>query len=199
MTRLGDRRSGLSSCATRNRGNLNRRSCDSGYVRLVGPVRQWPLPARLVRPSCEPFGPSLHLGHDPEVAQLGRARSCPLQGCRFESGPRGPWTTKARRKAGLRVAQSSRQLSTGSQSYCLLGFHRRARGAFATSGRGDTSTVIRTQIEECMRDGVVYRWETKWDDETRSRVVIHFREVSVRVRPLGATDTGGPASRRASE
>lgn len=47
----------------------------------------------------------------PRGSSSGRARSCPLQGCRFDSGPRGPWTTKARRPAGLRVAHKS-QLST---------------------------------------------------------------------------------------
>src|SRR5262249_48124839 len=40
----------------------------------------------------------------PEVAPEVERGSCPLQECRFESGTRGPWTTKARLSAGLRAA-----------------------------------------------------------------------------------------------
>jgi hypothetical protein len=47
----------------------------------------------------------------PRGGSNGRASSCPLQRCRFDSGPRGPWTTKARLRAGLRVAHKS-ELST---------------------------------------------------------------------------------------
>ena len=47
---------------------------------------------------------------------------------------------------------------------------------------GDTSTVIRTQTEECMRDGVVYRWETTWDDETGNAEIREFDESGTLVR-----------------
>ena len=32
--------------------------------------------------------------------------------------------------------------------------------------------MIRTQTDECTRGGVVYRWETTWDDETGNAQIL---------------------------
>jgi hypothetical protein len=34
--------------------------------------------------------------------------------------------------------------------------------------------VIRKQTKECIRDGVTYRWETTWDDETGNSEILEF-------------------------
>jgi hypothetical protein len=42
--------------------------------------------------------------------------------------------------------------------------------------------VIQTQTEECVRDGVVYRWETRWDDETGNAEIIESEQNGSLVR-----------------
>jgi hypothetical protein len=60
------------------------------------------------RPSCRGSDSQVHLLYGPEVAQLVEQTIVPRHGRRFDSGPRGPGTTKARRSAGLRVTQQQR-------------------------------------------------------------------------------------------
>jgi hypothetical protein len=42
--------------------------------------------------------------------------------------------------------------------------------------------VIRAQTEECVRAGVVYRWETSWDDETGNAEILEFDRSGTLVR-----------------
>jgi hypothetical protein len=42
--------------------------------------------------------------------------------------------------------------------------------------------MIRTQTEECTRDGVVYRWETTWDDETGNAQILEYDQSGRLVR-----------------
>lgn len=42
--------------------------------------------------------------------------------------------------------------------------------------------MIRTQTEECVRDGVVYRWETTWDDESGNAEIREFDQSGTLVR-----------------
>ena len=42
--------------------------------------------------------------------------------------------------------------------------------------------MIRTQTEECVRDGIVYRWQTTWDDETGNAEIREFDQSGTLVR-----------------
>lgn len=87
-----------------------------GAVALLnghGPNRDLRLSAALHRPMTRPRGSS-----------TGRARRCPRRRCWFESSPRGPWTTKARREAGLQIAQRIASLSRAHGTRSCSGCHR---------------------------------------------------------------------------
>lgn len=42
--------------------------------------------------------------------------------------------------------------------------------------------MVRTQVEECIRDGVAYRVETTWDDETGNAEIREFDTAGALVR-----------------
>jgi hypothetical protein len=42
--------------------------------------------------------------------------------------------------------------------------------------------MIRTQVEDCVRDGVTYRVETEWDDETGNAEIREFDPAGALVR-----------------
>ena len=46
----------------------------------------------------------------------------------------------------------------------------------------DDSRMVRTQVEECVRDGAFYRVETNWDDETGNAEIREFDTAGALVR-----------------
>jgi hypothetical protein len=57
-------------------------------------------------------------------------------------------------------------------------------------GERNDLEVVRSQTETCLRDGVAYRWETTWDDETGNSEIREFtpegklvRRCDWRIRP----------------
>jgi hypothetical protein len=56
--------------------------------------------------------------------------------------------------------------------------------------------MVRSKTETCVRDGVVYRVETTWDDETGNSEIHEFAPDGVLVRRC--SDASGPTRRDAA-